>query len=120
MPDGGIFRLEGGIACEFLQVSQRVRIVQKVRPDRFEEELTKELARSACVLVDLGFLANVDRDGIAAIGRIIEKAEESGVKIQFIRVTPKIADLLSYSELKNLLTKYVSRSEETAVRRLLD
>ena len=54
------------------------------------------------------------------MGRVIAKAEESGVRIQFIRVTPKIADLLSYSELKNLLTNHVSRSEETAVRRLLD
>jgi len=86
----------------------------------FEESLGREVGPSRHILVDLGYLADIDRDGIAAMGRIISKAEESGAGIQFIRVTPKIADLLSYSELKNLLTNHVSRSEETAVRRLLD
>jgi pSer/pThr/pTyr-binding forkhead associated (FHA) protein/anti-anti-sigma regulatory factor len=86
----------------------------------FEEKLGGEVESCRHMLVDLGFLADIDRDGIAAMGRVISKAEESGVGIQFIRVTPKIADLLSYSELKNLLTNHVSRSEETAVRRLLD
>lgn len=86
----------------------------------FEEALEKELAHSHHLLVDLGYLANIDRDGIGAMGRVITKAEGSGVRIQFIRVTPKIADLLSYSELKQLLSNHVSRSEETAVRRLMD
>lgn len=88
--------------------------------ERFEERFIREIETAQHLLVDLGFLAGIDRDGIAALGRIASKAEEMGVKIQFIRVTPKIADLLSYSELKTLLSNHVSRSEETAVRRLLD
>lgn len=97
-----------------------VGMLNTATAEEFEEKLSSEIAVSRHIMVDLGFLVGIDRDGIAAMGRIITKAEESGVRIQFIRVTTKIADLLSYSELKTLLSKYVSRSEETAVRRLMD
>lgn len=86
----------------------------------FEETIEKQVEVSGHVLVDLGFLADIDRDGIDALGRVIARAEAKGARIQLIRVTPKIADLLSYSELKSLLSNHVSRSEETAVRRLFD
>ncbi len=85
---------------------------------KFEEQLLREIAVSRKLLVDLGYLVGIDREGIAALGRAIAEAEKAGVRIQFIRVTPRIADLLSYSELKQLLTNYISRTEETAVRRL--
>jgi pSer/pThr/pTyr-binding forkhead associated (FHA) protein/anti-anti-sigma regulatory factor len=86
----------------------------------FESRIEAQIASSGHLLVDLGFLADIDRDGIDALGRVIGKAEAKAARIQLIRVTPKIADLLSYSELKNLLANHVSRSEETAVKRLFD
>ncbi|HVT02951.1 MAG TPA: FHA domain-containing protein [Thermoanaerobaculia bacterium] len=85
---------------------------------KFEEQLTQQILSSRRMLIDLGYLSGIDREGIQSLGRVISEAEKTGVKIQFIRVTPRIADLLSYSQLKQMLTSYISKSEETAIRRL--
>jgi len=86
---------------------------------KFEEQLRRELVSARLLMIDLGYLVGIDREGLASLGRMISEADRIGVKVQLIRVTPRIADLLSYSELRNLLTHYISRTEETAVRRLL-
>jgi pSer/pThr/pTyr-binding forkhead associated (FHA) protein/anti-anti-sigma regulatory factor len=86
---------------------------------KFEEQLRRELRAARLLLIDLGYLVGIDREGLASLGRMISEADRVGVKVQLIRVTPRIADLLSYSELRTLLTNYISRTEETAVRRLL-
>lgn len=86
---------------------------------KFEEQLRRELRSARLLLIDLGYLVGIDREGLASLGRMISEADTLGVKIQLIRVTPRIADLLSFSELRKLLTTYISRTEETAVRRLL-
>ncbi|MGK2858049.1 MAG: FHA domain-containing protein [Thermoanaerobaculia bacterium] len=86
---------------------------------KFEEQLRRELVSARLLMVDLGYLVGIDREGLASLGRMISEADRLGVKVQLIRVTPRIADLLSYSELRHLLTNYISRTEETAVRRLL-
>lgn len=86
---------------------------------KFEDQLRRELRRARLLLIDLGYLVGIDREGLASLGRMISEADGVGVKVQLIRVTPRIADLLSYSELRHLLTNYISRTEETAVRRLL-
>lgn len=86
---------------------------------KFEEQLRRELRSARLLLVDLGYLVGIDREGLASLGRMISEADGLGVRVQLIRVTPRIADLLSYSELRHLLTNYISRTEETAVRRLL-
>jgi|GEM_PF-2704027 len=86
---------------------------------KFEERLIQELLSSRRMLIDLGYLVGIDREGIQSLGRVISEADKAGVKIQFIRVTPRIADLLSYSQLKQMLTLYISKSEETAIRRLI-
>lgn len=86
---------------------------------KFEEQLRRELVSARLLMIDLGYLVGIDREGLASLGRMISEADRIGVKVQLIRVTPRIADLLSYSELKNLLANYISRTEETAVRRLL-
>lgn len=85
---------------------------------KFEDQLTREILSSRRMMIDLGYLVGIDREGIQSLGRVISAAEKAGVKIQFIRVTPRIADLLSYSQLKQMLTLYISKSEETAIRRL--
>jgi len=86
---------------------------------KFEDHLLHELRSARLLLIDLGYLVGIDREGLASMGRMIAEADRVGVKVQLIRVTPRIADLLSYSELRHLLTNYISRTEETAVRRLL-
>jgi anti-anti-sigma regulatory factor len=86
---------------------------------KFEEQLRRELRAARLLLIDLGYLIGIDREGLASLGRMIAEADRVGVRVQLIRVTPRIADLLSYSELRHLLTNYISRTEETAVRRLL-
>ncbi|MFA6957453.1 MAG: FHA domain-containing protein [Thermoanaerobaculia bacterium] len=86
---------------------------------KFEEQLRRELRSARLLLIDLGYLIGIDREGLASLGRMISEADGIGVRVQLIRVTPRIADLLSYSELRHLLTNYISRTEETAVRRLL-
>ncbi len=86
---------------------------------KFEEQLRRELASARLLMIDLGYLIGIDREGLASLGRMIAEADRIGVKVQLIRVTPRIADLLSYSELRSLLANYISRTEETAVRRLL-
>ncbi|MBI2214304.1 MAG: FHA domain-containing protein [Acidobacteria bacterium] len=86
---------------------------------KFEDQLRHQLRSARLLLIDLGYLIGIDREGLASLGRMISEADRVGVKVQLIRVTPRIADLLSYSELRHLLTNFISRTEETAVRRLL-
>lgn len=85
---------------------------------RFENEMLKHFEHSRRILLDLGYLVGIDGAGMASLGRVIKEAERGGVEIQIIRVTPRIADLLSFSALKQLLVRYISSSEETAIRKL--
>jgi FOG: FHA domain len=85
---------------------------------RFENEMLENFQRSRRILLDVGYLVGIDGAGMASLGRVIKEAERGGVEIQIIRVTPRIADLLSFSALKQLLVRYISSSEETAIRKL--
>lgn len=85
---------------------------------RFENEMLRNFQHSRRILMDLGYLVGIDGAGMASLGRVIKEAERAGVEVQIIRVTPRIADLLSFSALKQLLVRYISSSEETAIRKL--
>src|SRR5512140_2223178 len=78
---------------------------------RFENEMLKHFESSRRILLDLGYLVGIDGAGMASLGRVIKEAERAGVEIQIIRVTPRIADLLSFSALKQLLVRYNSSIE---------
>jgi pSer/pThr/pTyr-binding forkhead associated (FHA) protein/anti-anti-sigma regulatory factor len=120
LPDGGLAVSRRGCFNPQVTAVDVVGILNASTAGAFEDAIGTLIDAGGHVLVDLGYLSDLDRDGIDALGRVIGKAAEAGARIQLIRVTPKIADLLSYSELKSLLSKHVSRSEETAVRRLFD
>ncbi|MHB9002211.1 MAG: FHA domain-containing protein [Thermoanaerobaculia bacterium] len=85
---------------------------------RFEEEMMRQLRTSRRVMIDLGYLVGLDGSGIASLGRIVKEAEAVNVPIQFIRVTPRVADMLTYSPLNPVLNTHICNSEETAIRRL--
>ncbi|HEY5609991.1 MAG TPA: STAS domain-containing protein, partial [Thermoanaerobaculia bacterium] len=88
--------------------------------NKFEEQMLRYVQSSRRLLIDLGYLVGVDGTGLASLGRVVKEAEQLGVSIQVIRLTPRIADVLSYSALKQVLGRYISTSEETAIRRLKD
>jgi pSer/pThr/pTyr-binding forkhead associated (FHA) protein/anti-anti-sigma regulatory factor len=85
---------------------------------KFEDRMRGELRFARAMLIDLGYLVGIDRDGLQSLSRVIKDAEQMNVRVQLIRVTPRIADLLSYSELKQMLSLYISKSEDTAIKRL--
>lgn len=84
----------------------------------FEEEMRKHLQNSSSILLDFEHLHHVDADGAAALARVISAANEQNIEIQMIRITPRIADVLSYSALKQILRRHVSSTEDTAIKRL--
>jgi len=85
---------------------------------RFENELDEEIRSRRPILLDLGYLIGLDGSGLTGLGRVIQRAEKEDVPIQLIRVTPRIADLLSFSSLRRMLTRYFSSDEESAIRKL--
>jgi pSer/pThr/pTyr-binding forkhead associated (FHA) protein/anti-anti-sigma regulatory factor len=85
---------------------------------KFEKELRPHFATTRRILIDLGYLVGLDGAGLSSIGRILKEAAESGVAIQIIGVTPRIADLLSFSALKQIVSEYIAPSEEEALRNL--
>ena len=85
---------------------------------RFETELDEAIRSRRPILLDLGYLVGLDGAGLTGLGRVIQRAEKEDVPIQLIRVTPRIADLLSFSSLRRLLTRYFSSGEQSAVRKL--
>jgi len=85
---------------------------------RFETEMEEEIRFRRPILLDLGYLIGLDGSGLTGLGRVIQRAEKEDVPIQLIRVTPRIADLLSFSSLRRMLTRYFSSDEESAIRKL--
>lgn len=85
---------------------------------RFEEKLMHELEERRPVLLDLGYLLGMDGSGIASLSRVMSRAAEIGVGIQLIRVTPRVSDLLELSSDGAELSRFICRTEQTAITRL--
>lgn len=85
---------------------------------KFEERVMAELAGGHPVLLDLGYLLGMDGSGIASMSRVLTRAGELGTGVQLIRVTPRVADLLELSPEWPELTKFISRTEHTAITKL--
>jgi anti-anti-sigma regulatory factor len=70
------------------------------------------------VILDLGYLVGLDSAGVQSLARVVAEADRREVGIQFIRVPPRVSDILSESPLKKLLQPLIAGSEDSAIKRL--
>ena len=85
---------------------------------KLEAAILPSLGESERMIVDAGYLIGLDSQGIQTLGRILNEAERRGIRVQLIRLSGRVSDIISESPMKNVLLPFIARSEESAIRRL--
>lgn len=83
---------------------------------KFDAAVRIRLSRGTPLLLDLGYLVGIDGLGIEKLASLVEEAATSKCRIQFIRVPPRVGDVLALSPLMDVLSRHISRSEMSGVR----
>jgi len=85
---------------------------------RFEQELQAQFRTSRRILLDLGYLIGLDGSGLSSLGRTIAEAQRVGIEMRLVRLTPRVMDIIRLSTLGPVLSRYISTTEDTAIKRL--
>ena len=83
---------------------------------KFDTAVSMRLGPDARIMLDMGYLVGIDSVGIARLAALVSQASKTGSRIQFIRIPPRVGDVLAQSPFMSLLEKHISRSEMSGVR----
>lgn len=86
--------------------------------EKFESSMRTRTGGEPRILVDLGYLAGIDPDGIRTLVKFIRDAEDRGARVQLIRVPPRVAETFMTSPLFAVLGEHISGNELSGVRKL--
>lgn len=83
---------------------------------KFDAAVRIRISSGTPLLLDLGYLVGIDGPGIERLASLVEEAAACKCPIQFIRVPPRVGDVLALSPLMEVLSRHISRSEMSGVR----